>query len=149
MTNEKAKLKEERFQNMFGCGVEDMELLMNGGYFETPRLMLAMQILSDAQVQLVDDDIDTANQFINRAKYLLSAANRAQRIADDEAKYTYEVRAMETSTAKKPAIKVIYLTEQEARDDADRLLETKKYWIVQVVRVKRYQSEEKLLSQCA
>jgi len=59
----------ENNQNMFGCTTEDLEATFNSAL--GPKEMLAMQILSDAQ-EVQEHSPELANQYINRAKWVLS-----------------------------------------------------------------------------
>lgn len=56
---------------MFGMPREDMKESLKGQCFGNP-LMLSMQILSDAQHVMEQGDVETARQFINKSKWVIS-----------------------------------------------------------------------------
>ena len=62
--------KEEQIK-MFGCETAAIDEAMNR-YNGQETMMLAMSILSDAQHVMAHGDDETARQFINRAKYVIS-----------------------------------------------------------------------------
>lgn len=61
---------EKRDLEMFGCPREAVDAEL-AGYFG-PKEMYAMSILSDAQEVLARGDAETARQWMNKAKYVMS-----------------------------------------------------------------------------
>jgi hypothetical protein len=62
-------------RRIFGCTAEELETLVNA---QRPRLEIALSVLSDAQELIQRGQTEDARQAINRAKYMINAAeNRA------------------------------------------------------------------------
>ena len=65
---------EERVQvqkRMFGCTSEELETIVDAQH---PRLSIALSVLSDAQELIRLGQTEDARQAINRAKYMINAA---------------------------------------------------------------------------
>ena len=80
-------------KKQFGCQIEDLD-----DYIEHTGLMLnkedaigasivAVNMLSDAQEMLERDQTELANQFINRAKYILMKNRRTLRLKENNNGY--------------------------------------------------------------
>jgi hypothetical protein len=66
------EIQRQRDVKMFGCPREDLDRAVEfWKHSDSPWLMLAMSILSDAQELLASGHAEAVRQRINRAKYLL------------------------------------------------------------------------------
>lgn len=61
----------EEQNKMYGCSTQAIDEAMNR-YDGQESMMLAMSILSDAQMEMSMGNTETARQFMNRAKYVIS-----------------------------------------------------------------------------
>lgn len=59
-------------KEMFGCTLAEVDQIMSRFLYLDEFHMLAMQMLSDSQEMLERGQAETARQFINRAKYVMS-----------------------------------------------------------------------------
>ena len=62
---------------MYGCYTEDIDAELAD--YMGPKEMYAMSILSDAQHVLAHGDTETARQWMNKAKYVISKVMREKR----------------------------------------------------------------------
>jgi hypothetical protein len=58
-------------KRMFGCTSEELETIVDAQH---PRLSIALSVLSDAQELIRLGQTEDARQAINRAKYMINAA---------------------------------------------------------------------------
>jgi Cdc6-like AAA superfamily ATPase len=62
-------------RRIFGCTAAELETIVDAQH---PRLKIALSVLSDAQELIQRGQTEDARQAINRAKYMINAAeNRA------------------------------------------------------------------------
>ena len=67
----------ERQVKCFGMTMEEVEVEFKTALFQTDRIMFAMSILSDAQEAMVRGDVETARQWVNKAKYHMDRVRQA------------------------------------------------------------------------
>jgi len=58
-------------RRMFGCTSEELESIVDAQH---PRLEIALSVLSDAQELIERGQAENARQAINKAKYMIHAA---------------------------------------------------------------------------
>ena len=63
-------MNDQRDLEMFGCTKADLVEMLEDSF--GMQEMLAMSILSDAQHVMAHGDTETARQFINKAKWVMS-----------------------------------------------------------------------------
>ena len=70
--------REQRDVSMFGASSEDIRDMVETSIYRIASeelhadAMMVMSILSDAQEVMAHGDVETARQYINRAKYVLN-----------------------------------------------------------------------------
>ena len=70
--------RDERDHNMFGASSADIRDMVETSIYRLASVdlhadgMMVMSILSDAQEAMAHGDVETARQYINRAKYVLN-----------------------------------------------------------------------------
>lgn len=70
--------REQRDVSMFGASSEDIRDMVETSIYRITSeelhadAMMVMSILSDAQEVMAHGDVETARQYINRAKYVLN-----------------------------------------------------------------------------
>jgi hypothetical protein len=58
--------------SMFGCRASDLDQMTSRFEYPDEWTMFAMSILSDSQEELARGNVETARQFINRAKHVIN-----------------------------------------------------------------------------
>lgn len=76
--NKEGYKMENRDIQMFGCTKDELHMMLDDCFGDYE--MLAMGILSDAQ-EVMKQDPETARQFINKAKWVLSQIKRQKMAA--------------------------------------------------------------------
>ena len=76
--NQGERKMEDRDIKMFGCTKDELHMMLDDCFGDYE--MLAMGILSDAQ-EVMKQDPETARQFINKAKWVISQIKRNKMVA--------------------------------------------------------------------
>jgi hypothetical protein len=64
--------KFDRERECFGCTIDDMKSSIDSAIAYTDYHMIAMSMMSDAQMAIERKDYEWSRQLINRAKWVLS-----------------------------------------------------------------------------
>ena len=64
--------KFDRERECFGCAIDDMKSSIDSAIAYTDYHMIAMSLMSDAQMAIENNDYEWSRQLINRAKWVLS-----------------------------------------------------------------------------